>query len=249
LTAVPAAIEIRDLVKRYGSLEAVRGISLSVEQGAFYGFLGPNGAGKSTTIHIITGLCSRTSGEVSVFGRDVTRDYVFCRRQIGLAPQEFNFDRFFSIRKILEYEAGYFGMRSSGAKTRVQELLERFGLWDKRDEKCTKLSGGLKRRLLVAKALVHDPDILILDEPTAGLDVELRLELWQYLRELNRAGKTILLTTHYLEEAEELCGEIAIIHHGKIIRRGTKEDLLGSSGRSLQEVFLKATQGQEAARG
>ena len=231
--------ESRNLVKRYNSLEALRGISLEIRQGSFFGFLGPNGAGKTTTIHILTGLCTRTSGDVRVFGRDVSRDYVFCRRKIGLGPQEFNFDRFFSIRKILEFEAGYFGMSRRAARRRVQELLERFGLWEKRDEKSTKLSGGLKRRLLVAKALVHDPDILILDEPTAGVDVELRLELWDYLTELNRAGKTVLLTTHYLEEAEKLCGEIAIIHQGRIVEKGDKVDLLRAGGKTLEEIFLE----------
>jgi ABC-2 type transport system ATP-binding protein len=244
---VTPAVEIRDLVKRYGRVEAVRGISLTVKSGAFFGFLGPNGAGKSTTIHVLTGLANRTSGEVRVFGKDVYRDYLACRRRIGLGPQEFNFDRFFTIRRILEFQAGYFGMPPKQARIRAKEVLERFDLWDKRDEKAPKLSGGQKRRLLVAKALVHDPDLLILDEPTAGVDVELRLELWQYLRDLNAAGKTIFLTTHYLEEAEKLCKEIAIIHQGRIVEEGPTQELLEHGRRRLEEIFLEHVQEKEAA--
>jgi ABC-2 type transport system ATP-binding protein len=238
---VNAAIEIRNLVKRYGPLEAVRDISLTIPRGSFFGFLGPNGAGKTTTIQVLTGLSNRTSGEVRVFGQDVNKHYIECRRRIGLTPQEFNFDRFFDIRTILEFQAGYFGIPLKAARSRVDELLQRFDLWEKRNEKAPKLSGGQKRRLLLIKALVHDPEILILDEPTAGVDVELRHELWEYLRRINKEGKTILLTTHYLEEAEKLCGEIAIIHLGKIVRQGTVNDICGNSGKSLEEVFLDVT--------
>jgi ABC-2 type transport system ATP-binding protein len=238
---VTPAIEIRNLTKRYGVFEAVRGISLSVAAGHFFGFLGPNGAGKSTTIHVLTGLANRTSGDVLVFGQDVSKHYVEARKRIGLAPQEFNFDRFFTIQKILEYAAGYFGMPAPLARKRSQELLERFGLWAFRNEKAPKLSGGMKRRLLIAKALVHDPEILILDEPTAGVDVELRLELWSYLKELNAAGRTIVLTTHYLEEAEHLCKELAIIHRGKIVKQGETHALLANNEKSLQDIFLEHT--------
>jgi len=241
---VAHAIEIRNLFKRYSKTEALKGISLTVPSGAFFGFLGPNGAGKTTTIHILTGLCNRTSGEVLVFGKDVTDNYLECRRRIGLVPQEFNFDSFFSIEKILEFQGGYFGLSPKQAKKKVEFLLKRFGLWDKRDEKAIKLSGGLKRRLLLLKALVHDPDILILDEPTAGIDVELRLEVWEFLKELNQKGKTVLLTTHYLEEAEKLCQEIAIIHQGTIVQKGTTQELIGNGRKKLEEVFLTSIQAQ-----
>lgn len=239
------AIDIRNLVKRYGSYEAVRGISLTIEPGSFFGFLGPNGAGKTTTINVLTGLANRTSGEVYVFGKDVTTDYVACRKRIGLAPQEFNFDRFFSIQRLLEFEAGYFGLTKKKATARAEELLHRFNLWEKRNEKAPKLSGGMKRRLQIAKALAHDPDILILDEPTAGVDVEIRLEFWKYLTEVNAKGKTILLTTHYLEEAERLCKEIAIIHNGEIVERGTVRELTQQNGKKLETLFLEHIQSGE----
>jgi len=239
---VQPAIEIRNLVKNYGDFHAVKGVSLQIAPGSFFGFLGPNGAGKSTTIHILTGLCNRTSGDVSVFGKDVTKHYLESRRRIGLSPQEFNFDRFFSIQKILEFEAGYFGIPLRKARERALSLLEQFGLIDKKDEKPPKLSGGLKRRLLLAKALIHDPDILILDEPTAGVDVELRYEMWEMLRTLNRSGKTIFLTTHYLEEAEKLCQEIAIIHQGVIVQQGKTSDLVKEAGSSLERIFLDHVQ-------
>lgn len=233
------AIEIKALTKRYGPVEAIKGISFEVASGQFFGFLGPNGAGKSTTISILTGLCNRTSGEVRVFGKDVITHYLECRRRIGLGPQAHNFDRFFSIRKILEFEAGYFGMSRRSAKERVAHLLEQFSLTGKANKTIQALSGGMKQRLIIAKALVHDPDILILDEPTAGVDLELRHQLWDYLRELNRKGKTIFLTTHYIEEAEKLCEEVAIIHQGKIVERGKTRELIQKAGTSLEELFLR----------
>ncbi len=236
---MPAAIEIKDLRKRYDDVEAVSGVSFEVQEGRFFGFLGPNGAGKTTTINIITGLTNRTSGDVRVFGKDVSADYRSCRRRIGLAPQEFNFDRFFSIRKLLEFEAGYFGLAPKSARQRIEELFEKFGLTEKANKPSQELSGGLKRRLLLVKALIHDPDILILDEPTAGVDLELRHELWDYLRELNRRGKTIVLTTHYLEEAEALCEEVVILHKGKIVEQGMTKDLMARSKKSLEELFLE----------
>ncbi len=232
------AIEIRNLVKDYGSLRAVDQISLDIPQGSFFALLGENGAGKSTTIHVVTGLANRTSGEVRVFGKDVSQDYLECRRRIGLAPQEFNFDMFFPIQKILEFQGGYFGLSAKKSRARAEELLKTFGLWEKRNVKSTALSGGLKKRLLMIKAMVHEPDILILDEPTAGVDVSLRHQLWDYLKKLNEAGRTIVLTTHYIEEAEKLCDEIAIMHKGMIAKRGNKTALLGSGQGTLEDLFL-----------
>ena len=233
-----AAIEIRDLHKRYGSVIALRGIDLSIEKGRFFGLLGPNGAGKSTTIHILTGLVTLERGTVRVLGRDVVSEYRATRRAIGLAPQEFNFDRFFPIREILVLQAGYYGIPRAQATRRADEMLERFGIADKADQKIMKLSGGMKRRLLIAKSMMHDPEILILDEPTAGVDVELRRALWSYLRELNARGTTVLLTTHYIEEAEALCEEVAIIDHGRIVARGSPEHLVATGGDRHLEIEL-----------
>ena len=232
------AIEIRGLAKSYGDLRALEGIDLSIRRGQFFGLLGPNGAGKTTTIHILTGLVTFSEGSVRVLGHDVVRDYRITRRRIGLAPQEFNFDRFFPVREILILQAGYYGIPRREAGRRADELLERFGLSSKADDKIWKLSGGMKRRLLIAKAMIHEPDILILDEPTAGVDVELRRALWIYLRKLNAEGKTILLTTHYIEEAEELCEEVAIIDRGRIIAQGSPEDLVQAGGERHLEIRL-----------
>ena len=232
------AIEIRGLAKSYGDVCALAGIDLSIRRGQFFGLLGPNGAGKTTTIHILTGLVTFSEGTVRVLGHDVVRDYRITRRRIGLAPQEFNFDRFFPAREILVLQAGYYGIPRREAGRRADELLERFGLTAKADDKIWKLSGGMKRRLLIAKAMIHEPDILILDEPTAGVDVELRRALWIYLRKLNAEGKTILLTTHYIEEAEELCEEVAIIDRGRIIAQGSPEDLVQAGGERHLEIRL-----------
>jgi ABC-2 type transport system ATP-binding protein len=234
----PPAIEIRGLAKSYGDVRALEGIDLSIRRGQFFGLLGPNGAGKSTTIHILTGLVTFTEGTVRVLGHDVVRDYRISRRRIGLAPQEFNFDRFFPVREILVLQAGYYGIPRREAGRRADELLERFGLTSKAQDKIWKLSGGMKRRLLIAKAMIHKPDILILDEPTAGVDVELRRALWIYLRKLNAEGKTILLTTHYIEEAEELCEEVAIIDRGRIIAQGSPEALVQAGGERHLEIRL-----------
>jgi len=233
------AIEIEGLVKRYDDLVAVDQVSLHVEEGDFFGFLGPNGAGKTTTINAIVGLATFQSGTIRVFGHDVVQDWRAARGLIGLAPQEYNFDRYLSIRDILIYQAGYYGLRGPVVKKRADDLLERFGLTDKAGVFYPKLSGGMKRRLTLARALIHEPRLLILDEPTAGVDVELRLELWDFVRELNRAGTTIFLTTHYLEEAEALCRNIAIIERGRIAARETTADLIGD--RTLQDVFLELT--------
>ena len=232
------AIEIRGLAKKYGDVRALCGIDLTIRRGQFFGLLGPNGAGKSTTIHILTGLVTFSEGEVRVLGRDVVDEYRFTRRHIGLAPQEFNFDRFFPVREILILQAGYNGIPRNEAGRRADALLDRFGLASKANDKIWKLSGGMKRRLLIAKAMIHEPDILILDEPTAGVDVELRRALWTYLRKLNAEGKTILLTTHYIEEAEELCEEVAIIDRGRIIARGTPDELVQAGGERHLEIRL-----------
>lgn len=205
---------------------AVKGISFEIAEGDFFGFLGPNGAGKSTTIHMITGLADITSGTIEVFGRDVVKDYRDTRKMIGLAAQEPNFDPFFSLHESLVLQAGYHGMPRSQAKDRADKLLKQFGLWEHKKKTSRQISGGMKRRLLIAKALVHDPKILILDEPTAGVDVELRRDLWNLLRELNDAGTTIVLTTHYIEEAEALCDRIGIINHGEMIRVDDKRTLM-----------------------
>ncbi len=239
------AIAIEGLTKTYGSLKAVDGLSLTVREGDFVALLGPNGAGKTTTIHSITGLCNFTAGSVKVFGYDVIRDYRQTRRLIGLCPQEFNLDPFLNIQGVLTYQAGYFGVPRDRAEKKAEELLRFFGLYEKRSQDFRKLSGGMKRRLLLSRALVHDPKILILDEPTAGADVELRIQIWEYLKKINNEGKTIVLTTHYMEEAERLSKTVVILDRGKIVRAGDKEALL--KDRSLEQMYLELTR-KEAPR-
>ncbi len=236
----PAAIEIHGLVKRYGDFTAVDGVSLRVEAGEFFGFLGPNGAGKTTTINAIVGLAKIGAGTISVLGYDNVAQWREARRLVGVSPQEFNFDRYLSIRDVLIYAAGYFGLRGKAVAERADMLLDRFGLTSKSNVEYTKLSGGQKRRLTLARALVHEPKVLILDEPTAGVDVELRLQLWEWLRTLNADGLTVFLTTHYLEEAEELCRRIAIIRAGRIVTEKPTQELI-AEGASLQDVFLELT--------
>ncbi len=233
------AISIQNLTKCYGAFKAVDDLSLEVEPGDFVGFLGPNGAGKTTTINSITGLSNFQSGSVNVFGYDVVRDYRKTRPLIGLCPQEFNFDPFLTIEGVLIYQAGYFGVPKAVAKKKAHELLHRFKLYEKKNQDFRKLSGGMKRRLLLCRALVHEPQILILDEPTAGADLELKYQIWDYLTELNRSGKTIFLTTHYMEEAEKLAQKIAIIHRGKIIHYGDKKSLTQNA--SLENRYLELT--------
>lgn len=228
------------LVKRYGSFTAVDGISLSVESGEFFGFLGPNGAGKTTTINAIVGLARTSGGSIRIFGHDNERQWREARRLIGLSPQEFNFDRYLSLRDVLIYAAGYYGLRGKRVAERADMLLERFGLTSHAHLEYTKISGGQKRRLSLARALIHEPQLLILDEPTAGVDVELRLALWEWLQKLNAEGLTIFLTTHYLEEAEELCRRIAIVRAGRIVAEKPTEELV-ALGASLQDVFLELT--------
>lgn len=213
-------------------------MSLRVEAGEFFGFLGPNGAGKTTTINAIVGLARRTSGSIRIFGYDNEREWRDARRLIGLSPQEFNFDRYLSLRDVLIYSAGYYGLRGKDVAQRADALLERFGLTSHAHLEYTKVSGGQKRRLSLARALIHEPKLLILDEPTAGVDVELRLELWDWLHRLNADGLTIFLTTHYLEEAEQLCRRIAIIRRGHIVTERPTAELI-AEGASLQDVFLE----------
>ena len=233
------ALKIDGLVKRYGDFTAVDGISFEVAEGAFFGLLGPNGAGKTTTINAIVGLAKITGGSIALFGHDVERDWRLARRQVGLAPQEYNFDRYLNIRDVLIFQAGYYGIKGPAVAKRADMLLERFDLASKAKQVYTKLSGGMKRRLTLARALIHEPRLVILDEPTAGVDVELRLELWSLLRELNTNGTTIILTTHYLEEAEELCDRIGIIQNGKLIALEDTQHLIGDG--SLQDIFLELT--------
>jgi ABC-2 type transport system ATP-binding protein len=219
----------------------VDGVCLQVKAGDFFGFLGPNGAGKTTTINAIVGLARLNGGSIRVFGYDNLTQWRDARRFIGLAPQEYNFDRYLSIRDILIYQAGYFGIRARDVSERADMLLERFGLASKSKLDYLKLSGGQKRRLTLARALINSPQLLILDEPTAGVDVELRLELWELLQQLNREGMTIFLTTHYLEEAERLCRDVGIIRAGKLVAQEPMQELLTRKGKGLQEVFLELT--------
>ena len=233
------AIEIQSLKKVYDTnVEALKGINLAIPKGSFFGLLGPNGAGKTTTIGILTGLVNKTSGTAKIFNNDIIQDYKKARQLIGLSPQEINLDVFFTIKKILEFQAGYFGVTSNIAKKRVDEILKKLGIYDKKDNTARHLSGGMKRRVQIAKALVHDPPILILDEPTAGVDIELRHMLWDYLTILNNEGKTILLTTHYIEEAEKLCNEIAIINDGQIIKHGDTKSIIKEVSLNTIEIEL-----------
>ena len=221
------ALEINNLKKIYGSgVEALRGIYLSVKEGDFYALLGPNGAGKSTTIGIITSLVNKTSGKVNVFGYDLDKDLVRAKQQIGLVPQEFNFNPFETVQQIVVNQAGYYGVSRKEAMKRSEKYLKQSNLWEKRNVRARMLSGGMKRRLMIARALMHEPRLLILDEPTAGVDIELRREMWEFLRELNENGTTIILTTHYLEEAEMLCRNIGIIQSGELIENTSMKELL-----------------------
>lgn len=234
----PPAIEIQGLTKFYRHFQALKDISFEVAEGEFFGFLGPNGAGKTTTIHAITGLVNYQKGKVLVFGHDVTAEYRKARALIGLVPQEFNFDPFLTVEQILLYEAGYFGVGRKEAKSRAREFLQEFGLFEHKHLDFRKLSGGLKRRLLIARALMHRPKILILDEPTAGLDLELRYKLWDFFREINRKGVTVFLTTHYIEEAERLCNRIGVIHQGAMVTVEDKDRLIQKMSRNTIEVRL-----------
>jgi ABC-2 type transport system ATP-binding protein len=253
-TADPAAataLRIRDLVKRYPTgTEALRSVSLDVAAGELFGLLGPNGAGKSTLIHCVTGLARPTSGSIHVFGLDAIDNAGPARAAVGLAPQDLNVDIFLTVEESLDYHGGYFGMPRRERRARVDELLETFSLTEKRDERTRFLSGGMKRRLILARALMHRPRLLILDEPTAGVDVELRLELWHYVQRVRAEGTTILLTTHYLEEAEQLCDRIAFIANGQIVAEGTTAQLSAQFGVStLEDAYLELVGRKELSRG
>ena len=227
------AIEIGGLTKSYDNVKALNGVNIKIKAGEFFGLLGPNGAGKTTTINILTGLVFRDQGFTKVFGKDTVTDFRYTRSKIGIAAQEFSVDWFFPIEKLLYFQAGYYGINKKEAAPTIDSLLNRLGLEKKRNSRLRQLSGGMKRRFQIAKALVHNPEIIILDEPTAGVDVELRRDLWQYLRDLHSEGKTILLTTHYIEEAELLCENVAIIDNGKILKEGPPKILtreLGTAG-------------------
>ncbi len=231
------AISIRNLTKFYNGFQALDKISFEVKRGDFFAFLGPNGAGKTTMINAITGLSNYQSGEVKVFGYNAKTEYTQTRKLVGLCAQDINFDPFFTIHQILVYQAGYFGVLPGEARRRADQLLERFGLNDKRNVKHRALSGGMKKRLLLCRALIHEPEILILDEPTAGCDLELKYLIWDYLSQLNKEGKTIFLTTHNMDEAEKLCKTIGLIKQGRIVRIGEKREIV--QDKSLEAVFLE----------
>jgi ABC-2 type transport system ATP-binding protein len=244
------ALDINGLEKTYPTgVEALKGVDLEIEDGEFFGLLGPNGAGKSTLIHCTTGLAQPTGGDIQIFGHDAVSDYGPARQAVGLAPQELNLDWFLTVEESLDYHAGYFGMPKKERKERSAELLEAFSLYGKRDERTRFLSGGMKRRLILARALMHRPRLLILDEPTAGVDVELRLELWHYVRQVNEDGTTILLTTHYLEEAEQLCDRIAFIAEGQIVAEGTSDELAERfEVPNLEDAYLALVGRKELSR-
>ena len=230
------ALSIKNLTKVYDdSFQALKGIDLDVGQGDFFALLGPNGAGKSTTIGIICSLVRKTSGSVTIFGHDIDEDFSTAKQYVGVVPQEFNFNQFEKPIDILVAQAGYFGIVASVALQRAEKYLKQLGLWERRNDLSRNLSGGMKRRLMIARALIHEPKLLVLDEPTAGVDIELRRSMWEFLQEINKQGTTIILTTHYLEEAESLCRNIAIIDHGTIVKNTSIKALLKQLNR---ETFI-----------
>ncbi|WP_421268027.1 ABC transporter ATP-binding protein [Aeromonas veronii] len=230
------ALEISGLKKTYqGGVEALKGIDLTVRQGDFFALLGPNGAGKSTTIGVISSLVNKSAGKVKVFGYDIDSDLEQAKAQLGLVPQEFNFSQFEKVIQIVTHQAGFYSVPKAEAKIRAEKYLRQLDLWEKRDMPARTLSGGMKRRLMIARALMHEPKLLILDEPTAGVDIEIRRSMWTFLKDLNEQGVTIILTTHYLEEAEMLCRNIGIIDKGRLIENTSMKNLLGKLGR---ETFL-----------
>ncbi len=240
------AIAVKDLRKTYApqkgqgeGTEALKGVSLTVEEGDFFALLGPNGAGKTTLIGITTSLVNKSDGEVKVFGVDIDKDRSLAKTHIGLVPQEFNFNIFEKVIDIVTTQAGYYGIPRAEALSRAEKLLKDLGLWEKKDMPSQTLSGGMKRRLMIARGLVHNPKLLILDEPTAGVDVEMRHGMWEFLKKLNEEGTTIILTTHYLEEAEALCRNIAIINKGTIVVNEPMQQLLESRGHAkLEQIYL-----------
>ena len=236
------ALDIQGLTKTYkGGVQALKGVDLTVEQGDFFALLGPNGAGKSTTIGIISSLVNQTNGKVSVFGFDLNSQMEQAKACIGLVPQEFNFNQFETVMQIVLNQAGYYGVPRSVAKERAQKYLAQLDLWETRDARARQLSGGMKRRLMIARALMHEPKLLILDEPTAGVDIEIRRSMWGFLEEINRQGITIILTTHYLEEAEMLCRNIAIINKGIIVENTSMKSLLSKLSIETFVLDIKTT--------
>ncbi|OGG61167.1 hypothetical protein A3C87_03385 [Candidatus Kaiserbacteria bacterium RIFCSPHIGHO2_02_FULL_49_34] len=234
-------IEIKNFTKRYRTgVEAVKGIDLVVPRGQFFGLLGPNGAGKSTTIHCLTGIAMPSSGTLRIAGYDVVQDYRTARTKVGLSPQEFNVDIFSTVQQIIDFMGGYYGLDKATRTRRVDALLTQFDLQAHKDKQFQHLSGGMKRRVMLARAMVHEPEVLILDEPTAGVDVEQRHELWKHLEALNAQGVTIVLTSHYLEEVERLCDRIAIINGGTIVADAMKEEFV-KNGDTLENAYLKIT--------
>ncbi|MCC6196847.1 MAG: ABC transporter ATP-binding protein [Burkholderiales bacterium] len=246
---VTHAVEVKDVARRFGAVQALAGVDLTVERGEFFGLLGPNGAGKTTLISIIAGLTRADRGRVRVLGHDVVAAFRDARRSLGVVPQELVFDPFFTVRETLEFQAGYFGLRDQSAW--IDEILRHLDLTAKANANMRSLSGGMKRRVLVGQALVHKPPVIVLDEPTAGVDVELRQSLWQFVRKLNRDGHTIILTTHYLEEAETLCGRIAMLKAGRVVALDSTHNLLARAGGITVRVVaarLPAAWPQRAAR-
>ena len=239
------ALSIENLEKTYANgHQALKGISLDVNEGDFFALLGPNGAGKSTTLGIVCSLIRKSGGKVSIFGIDIDKDFARAKQLLGVVPQEFNFSVFEKVEDIVLTSAGYQGMTEKEARPRSERLLRDLGLWEKRDQQARMLSGGMKRRLMIARALVHNPKLLILDEPTAGVDIELRRSMWSFMQEINRQGTTIILTTHYLEEAESLCRNIAIIDQGEIIKNTSMKALLGEL--NSETFFLDLAREQDA---
>ncbi len=241
------ALQVEGLRKTYDNgVEALKGVTLSVDEGDFFALLGPNGAGKTTIIGIVTSLVNKSGGTVQVFDASIDTNISLAKTYIGVVPQEYNFNIFANVIDIVLTQAGYYGIPRSEALPRAEQLLKDLGLWDKRNSPSQQLSGGMKRRLMIARGLIHNPKLLILDEPTAGVDVEMRLGMWDFLRKLNQEGTTIILTTHYLEEAEELCRNIAIINHGTIVVNKSMKELLDSRGHaSLEKIYLDLIKGDK----
>lgn len=234
------ALEINQLHKTYGNgFEALKGIDLTVAEGDFFALLGPNGAGKSTIIGIISSLINKTSGQVKIFGHDIESNLIAAKSCIGMMPQEFNFNIFEPVQEIIWNQGGYYGVPAKKVRERTEYLLNELGLWDKRELQARDLSGGMKRRLMIARAMIHEPKLLILDEPTAGVDIELRRSMWEFIREINRQGTTIILTTHYLEEAEQMCRNLAIIDQGRIIQNTDMKSLLSQLNCETFILYLR----------
>lgn len=242
MSAAIPALQAKSVIKKYkNGPRALKGVNLQIHEGQFFGLLGPNGAGKSTLIHSITGLVVPSGGSINVFGHDVVKDYKKARHAIGLSPQEVYLDFFLTVEETLDFHGGYFGMKKQERKARIEELLDAFSLTEKRTSRAMFLSGGMKRRLIIARALMHRPRFLILDEPTAGVDVELRHDLWNYMEMINKQGVTILLTTHYIEEAEKLCDQIAMLVGGEIVYQGTVAEIKKYyKVKTLEAAYLKA---------